>query len=76
MGTEVRVSGGHGGGGPPEPGGDPDQPPTDLPAPRPGQDHVSDRTNDKKGDDKEGFGHIGNKDVPSSKGTPEPHQIF
>jgi hypothetical protein len=56
---------------PPAPGGDPDQPPADLPAPRDGQDHVSDRTNDK-----EGFGHIGNKDVPASKGTPEPHQIF
>jgi hypothetical protein len=52
---------------PPTPGGDPDQPPTDLPNPRPGQD---------KGKDKVGFGHIGNKDVPSSDRSPEPHNIF
>jgi hypothetical protein len=56
---------------PPTPGGDPDQPPTDLPTPRAGQDKGKDKTKDK-----EGFGHIGNKDVPSSKETPEPHQIF
>jgi hypothetical protein len=56
---------------PPAPGGDPDQPPTDLPAPRTGQDRDPGGMNDK-----DGFGHIGNKDVPSSKGTPKPHQIF
>jgi hypothetical protein len=52
---------------PPSPGGDPDQRPT----PRAGQDKGTYKTKDK-----EGFGHIGNKDVPSSKETPEPHQIF
>jgi hypothetical protein len=53
------------------PGGDPNQGPSDLPTPRPGQDKGK---NENK--DKEGFGHIGNKDVPSSEGTPEPHEIF
>jgi hypothetical protein len=56
---------------PPSPGGDPDQGPNDLPTPRAGQDKGKDKTKDK-----EGFGHIGKKDVPSSNGTPEPHQIF
>jgi hypothetical protein len=51
--------------------GDPTQEPKDLPTPRTGQDKGKDKTEDKKG-----FGHIGNKDVPSSKGTPEPHEIF
>jgi hypothetical protein len=56
---------------PPSPGGDPDQPPKDLPTPRSGQDEGSDKTKDK-----EGFGHIGRKNVPSTKGAPEPHEIF
>jgi hypothetical protein len=56
---------------PPTPGGDPVQGPKDLPTPRAGQDKGKGKT-----EDKEGFGHIGNKDVPSSKGTPEPHEIF
>jgi hypothetical protein len=52
---------------PPTPGGDPEQAPKDLPTPRGGQDKGKDKTKNK-----EGFGHIGNKDVPTSKGTPEP----
>ena len=56
---------------PPTPGGDPNQGPNDLPTPRPGQDKGK-----KENEDKEGYGHIANKDVPSSEGTPEPHEIF
>lgn len=56
---------------PPSPGGDPDQGPNDLPTPRAEQDKGTGKPKDK-----EGFGHIGNKDVPSSEGTPEPRQIF
>ena len=41
---------------PPTPGGDPDQGPSDLPTPHPGQDKGK-----NEDEDKEGFGHIGNK---------------
>jgi hypothetical protein len=72
MGTQAQDSGNQNRANqPPTPGGDPDQAPKDLPTPRAGQDKGKDKTKDK-----EGFGHIGNKDVPSSKGTPEPHDIF
>ncbi len=56
---------------PPVSGGDPDQPPNDLPTP-PGSRGRRD-TQDK---DKAGYGHIGNKEVPRPKGAPPPHQIF
>jgi hypothetical protein len=56
---------------PQSPGEDPDHGPNDFPTPRAGQDKGRDKTKDK-----EGFGRIGNKDMPSYKGTPEPHQIF
>jgi hypothetical protein len=58
---------------PPTPGGDPNQETSDIDilTPRPGQDKGKNENEDKKG-----FGHIGNKDVPSSEGTPEPHEIF
>jgi hypothetical protein len=55
---------------PPSPGGDPDQPPSDLPKPPAHPD-----TDETKGR-KSGFGHIGNKDVPRPEGAPPPHQIF
>jgi hypothetical protein len=55
---------------PPTPGGDPDQPPSDLPDPAVKQDK-----DDGKGT-KSGFGHIGNKQVPRPKGAPPPHEIF
>jgi hypothetical protein len=55
---------------PPAPGGDPDPAPKDLPTPR-GEDKDKDKTQTG-----EGFGHIGRKSVPPSKGTPEPHEIF
>ena len=72
MGTQAQDSGNQNRANqPPTPGGDPDQAPKDLPTPRAGQDKGKNKTKDK-----EGFGHIGNKDVPSSKGTPEPHDIF
>jgi len=58
---------------PPEPGGDPAQRPKNLPTPRPEQDQGK-HTEDEEG--VEGFGRIPKKDVPSSKGTPPPHQIF
>jgi len=53
---------------PPSPGGDPDQPNADVPAP-PATDQPAEKP-------KSGFGHIGNKDVPAPKGAPKPHQIF
>jgi hypothetical protein len=57
---------------PPVPGGDPDQPPNDLPAPpSSGKDG-----GDKGKKDKSGYGHIGNKEVPRPEGSPPPHQIF
>jgi hypothetical protein len=56
---------------PPTPGGDPDQPPNDLPTVRSGQDKGKNQVKDK-----DGYGHIGNKDVPGSKDAPEPHQIY
>jgi hypothetical protein len=55
---------------PPSPGGDPDQAPKNLPTPG-GQDKGKDKAQDKAG-----FGHIGRKNVPSTKGAPEPHEIF
>jgi hypothetical protein len=59
---------------PPSPGGDPAQPPQDLPTPRAGQDKGKDK--EKNADDQDGYGPIGKKDVPSSPDTPEPHQIY
>lgn len=56
---------------PPVPGGDPDQPPNDLPIP-PSRDDTRDTQNKNKG----GYGHIGNKEVPAPKGAPPPHEIF
>jgi hypothetical protein len=46
-------------------------PPADLPVPPAGN-----TTDDPKGKDKTGYGHIGNKDVPRPEGAPKPHQIF
>ena len=56
---------------PPVPGGDPDQPPNDLPTPP-----SSDDTRDTPDKNKAGYGHIGNKEVPRPKGSPQPRQIF
>jgi hypothetical protein len=56
---------------PPTPGGDPDQPPSDLPAPPAGGTE-----SDPKGKDKTGYGHIGNKETPPPEGAPKPHEIF
>jgi hypothetical protein len=56
---------------PPTPGGDPDQPPSDLPVPPTGQEEGQ-----PKGKDKKGYGHTGNNDVPPPEGAPPPHQIF
>jgi hypothetical protein len=54
---------------PPNPGGDPDQPSNDLPAP-PSHENTGDAKN------KKGYGHIGNKEVPRPAGAPPPHEIF
>jgi hypothetical protein len=56
---------------PPVPGGDPDQAPDDLPVPPAGKNQ-----GDKRKKDKNGYGHIGNKEVPRPDGAPLPHQIF
>ena len=56
---------------PPIPGGDPDQPPGDLPAPPAGG-----AESDPKEKDKTGYGHIGNKETPPAEGSPKPHEIF
>jgi len=58
---------------PPKPGGDPAQQPKNLPTPRPDRDRAKD-TEDEKG--VEGYGRIPKKEVPPSKGTPRPHQIY
>jgi hypothetical protein len=56
---------------PPIPGGDPDQPANDIPAPaRPNNREIEDK-------EKSGYGHTGNREeVPVPEGAPEPHQIF
>jgi len=56
---------------PPAPGGDPDQVPTEPPT-APGRDD----TRNTESKIKDGYGHIGNKEVPRPKGAPPPHQIF
>ena len=53
---------------PPTPGGDPDQPPSDLPVPRTGQKETKKRDR--------GYGHIETDDEPRPEGAPQPHQIF
>ena len=55
---------------PPVPGGDPDQPPPDLPSPP--REH--NRT--PKGRDQGEYGHMGIDDRPESKDKPKPHQIY
>jgi hypothetical protein len=56
---------------PPTPGGDPDQPNDDVPE-RP----AAEDSDENKGKDKSGYGHIGNKEVPRPEGAPPPHQIY
>jgi len=56
--------------GPPAPGGDPDQIPSDPPAPRSKKDPGKAQEHGK------GFGHIGKRETPASEDTPEPHQIY
>jgi hypothetical protein len=56
---------------PPTPGGDPAQPPPDLPVP------TSDkRKGQAKGQDHTGYGPIEGRELPAAEGAPEPHQIF
>jgi hypothetical protein len=55
---------------PPIPGGDPDQPPPDLPKPRRGGN-----TKPKVQDPRE-YGHVGVEDRPESEERPKPRQIF
>jgi len=56
---------------PPSPGGDPDQPDTNVPVPPARPDH------EVKIKDKTGYGHTGNREeVPIPQGAPKPHQIF
>jgi hypothetical protein len=55
---------------PPVPGGDPDQPPPDLPKQRRGGDRAP-----KLRDDEE-YGHVGVDDRPESNDKPKPHQIY
>jgi hypothetical protein len=56
---------------PPVPGGDPAQPPPDLPVP------ASDKHKDQvKGQDPATYGPIEERESPAPEGAPEPHQIF
>jgi hypothetical protein len=55
---------------PPVPGGDPDQPPPDVPKPDP------DRSRAPKVQDREEYGHVGVDDRPQSKDRPKPRQIY
>jgi len=55
---------------PPLPGGDPDQPPSDLP--KPSRDG---KPNTKVQDPKE-YGHVDVEDRPEGEARPKPHQIF
>jgi hypothetical protein len=56
---------------PPNPGGDPDQPDNNLPAPPARNDR------DVKDKQKSGYGHTGEREqVPLPEGAPKPHQIF
>jgi hypothetical protein len=56
---------------PPSPGGDPDQPDSNIPVPPAGNERdVKDRS-------KNGYGHTGNREqVPLPEGAPRPHRIF
>jgi hypothetical protein len=55
---------------PHSPGGDPDQPDNNVPAPPARNDEI-------KNTEKSGYGHTGNREgVPAPRGAPEPHQIF
>lgn len=56
---------------PPVPGGDPDQPPPDLPQPAQGGDRPP-NTTQKPGE----YGHVGVDDRPPAKDRPKPRQIF
>jgi hypothetical protein len=58
---------------PPVPGGDPAQPPPDLPVP------TADKDKDKgqaKGQDPATYGPIEGREIPAPEGASEPHQIF
>jgi hypothetical protein len=56
---------------PPIPGGDPDQPANNVPAP-PGPNN-----REIKDKEKSGYGHTGNREeVPLPEGAPKPHLIF
>jgi hypothetical protein len=56
---------------PPVPGGDPAQPPPDLPVPTADPDKGQ-----GKGQDRSTYGPIEGKEIPPPAGAPEPHQIF
>ena len=56
---------------PPVPGGDPDQPPNDLPKPTKGGS-----TTETKGKDKTAYGPIATEETPRPEGAPKPHQIY
>jgi hypothetical protein len=56
---------------PPVPGGDPAQPPPDLPVP------TSDKHKGRpKVQDPATYGPIERRETPAPEGAPEPHQIF
>lgn len=70
MGSEIQTDSAD---QPPVPGGDPDQPPSDLPRPT-----KKGSTNENKGKDKDktGYGPIAKEETPRPEGAPEPHQIY
>lgn len=58
---------------PPVPGGDPDQPPSDLPKPTKGK---GEQASKPTGADKTGYAHIATEETPRPEGAPKPHQIY
>lgn len=60
---------------PPSPGGDPAQPPPDLPAPGANQNKGTVKVKDGS-KDKSVYGPVGGREVPAPEGAPKPHEIF
>jgi hypothetical protein len=60
---------------PPVPGGDPAQPPPDLPVPTADKDKDKDK-GQAKGQDPATYGPIEGREIPAPEGASEPHQIF
>lgn len=60
---------------PPVPGGDPAQPPPDLPAPGVDQNKGDVKVKGAR-KDKSAYAPVTDREVPAPEGAPKPHQIF